>query len=147
MMRAGLVLLLALLALPAAAQDERMAAIAQAMQPRDAPAAAAVARYDERITDYNSDITVARSGVLTVTETISVIAAGEQIHHGIYRDFPTDYTDKHGREGARPLRRRAGDDGRAQRTLRHRFNRQWRARKDRRQGHRPRFRRHRTPMC
>ncbi len=52
----------------------------------------------ERITNYDSDITVARNGVLTVTETIAVIAQGEQIHHGIYRDFPTTYTDKLGRE-------------------------------------------------
>ncbi|SRR5665213_1285474 len=52
----------------------------------------------EHITNYDSDITVARNGVLTVTETIAVIAQGEQIHHGIYRDFPTTYSDKLGRE-------------------------------------------------
>jgi hypothetical protein len=58
---------------------------------------AALADDDERITSYASDITVARNGALTVTETISVIAAGDQIHHGIFRDFPTTYTDKLGR--------------------------------------------------
>ena len=51
----------------------------------------------ERITDYQSDITVARNGVLNVTETISVIAAGDRIRHGIFRDFPTTYTDKYDR--------------------------------------------------
>jgi uncharacterized membrane protein YgcG len=61
-------------------------------------AAPASAQYDsERITDYKSDISVARNGVLNVTETISVIAAGERIRHGIYRDFPTTYKDKYGR--------------------------------------------------
>ena len=40
------------------------------------------AQYDsERITDYKSDITVARNGVLNVTETIAVIAAGDRIRH------------------------------------------------------------------
>ena len=56
------------------------------------------AQYDsERITDYKSDITVARNGVLNVTETIAVIAAGDRIRHGIFRDFPTTYTDKYDR--------------------------------------------------
>ncbi len=50
----------------------------------------------ERITGFNSDIVVARNGTLTVTETIAVYATGEQIHHGIYRDFPTVYDDLHG---------------------------------------------------
>ncbi|HEY1960968.1 MAG TPA: DUF2207 domain-containing protein [Rhizomicrobium sp.] len=56
------------------------------------PAAAA-----ERITNYSSNIDVARNGALTVTETISVVSEGDQIRHGIYRDFPTTYTDKFGR--------------------------------------------------
>lgn len=61
--------------------------------------APASAQFDsERITDYRSDITVARNGVLNVTETISVIAAGDRIRHGIYRDFPTTYTDSYGRK-------------------------------------------------
>jgi len=33
---------------------------------------------------------------LTVTETIIVYANNDQIRHGIYRDFPTRYTDKNG---------------------------------------------------
>jgi uncharacterized membrane protein YgcG len=56
-------------------------------------AAPAFAQDDEeRITNYASDITVARNGTLTVTETIAVIATGDRIKHGIYRDFPTSYT-------------------------------------------------------
>jgi hypothetical protein len=52
----------------------------------------------EEITDYASDISVARNGVLTVTETIAVVSTGDQIRHGIYRDFPTTYTDRLGHE-------------------------------------------------
>jgi uncharacterized membrane protein YgcG len=55
------------------------------------------AAAEERITGYNSTIDVARNGALTVTETISVVAEGDRIRHGIYRDFPTVYTDKLGR--------------------------------------------------
>ena len=50
------------------------------------------AQDEERITNFASDITVARNGTMTVTETISVIAEGDRIKHGIYRDFPTTYT-------------------------------------------------------
>jgi hypothetical protein len=59
---------------------------------------AAPAHADERINDYKSDITVARTGTLTVTETIAVTSEGERIVHGIYRDFPTTYKDKEGIE-------------------------------------------------
>ena len=52
----------------------------------------------EEITDYASDISVARNGELTVTETIAVVSTGDQIRHGIYRDFPTIYTDRLGRD-------------------------------------------------
>jgi hypothetical protein len=52
-----------------------------------------LARADdiERITDYRSDVTVARDGTLDVTETITVNARGDAIIHGIFRDFPTIY--------------------------------------------------------
>src|SRR5579864_7236228 len=80
MMRAVLVLLFALLALPAAAQENDSQA----------------GDGSERITSFDSAITVARNGTLSVTETIAVYANGEQIRHGIYRDFPTRYTDKNG---------------------------------------------------
>jgi len=54
--------------------------------------------YDpyERITDYRSDVTVGADGTLTVTETITVVAADDEIRHGIFRDFPTTYTDTYG---------------------------------------------------
>jgi len=55
------------------------------------------AAAEERITEFDSNIDVARNGALTVTETISVIAEHDRINHGIYRDFPTTYTDKLGR--------------------------------------------------
>ncbi|HVZ90919.1 MAG TPA: DUF2207 domain-containing protein [Rhizomicrobium sp.] len=57
-----------------------------------APAAA-----EERITDYSSNIAVAQTGALTVTETISVVSEGVDIRHGIYRVIPTSYEDKFGR--------------------------------------------------
>lgn len=54
------------------------------------------ASADERITDFASDIRVAQTGALTVTETISVNSEGAAIRHGIFRDFPTVY-NKQGR--------------------------------------------------
>ena len=60
----------------------------------------------EKITSFDSRITVEESGLLTVTETISVIAEGSEIKRGIYRDFPTTYTDRTGhrvRVGFTPL--------------------------------------------
>jgi len=47
----------------------------------------------EQILDFHSDITLQDDSSLQVTETITVIAASGQIHHGIYRDFPTHYKD------------------------------------------------------
>ncbi|MDH3327905.1 MAG: DUF2207 domain-containing protein [Desulfobulbaceae bacterium] len=58
------------------------------------PAASLCAR--EQITNFDSWINVDRSGVLTVIETISVVAEGDQIKRGIYRDFPTDYRNRAG---------------------------------------------------
>lgn len=45
----------------------------------------------EKINDFHSDITVHEDGSLTVQETIAVTATGDEIQHGIYRDFPTIY--------------------------------------------------------
>jgi uncharacterized membrane protein YgcG len=45
----------------------------------------------ERIISYRSDVDVGADGTLTVTETIRVNAEGDDIRHGIYRDFPTVY--------------------------------------------------------
>lgn len=51
---------------------------------------------DERILDYQSDIRIAPSGQVEVTETITVRAEGQRIQRGIYRDFPTTYRDRYG---------------------------------------------------
>jgi uncharacterized membrane protein YgcG len=58
-----------------------------------APMAAA---QSERIFDYHSDIQVRDDGSMVVTETIRVRSEGNQIRHGIYRDFPTTYSDRLG---------------------------------------------------
>ncbi len=50
----------------------------------------------ERIHNFISDATVNIDGSLDVTETISINAEGDEINHGIYRDFPTTYTDHRG---------------------------------------------------
>jgi len=47
----------------------------------------------EQILDFHSDITLQDDSSLAVTETISVVAGGNQIRHGIYREFPTSYRD------------------------------------------------------
>ncbi len=106
LLRGVFALLLALAALPAAAQDASesrhheggMGTGHQAPDANEGPPSSFSDPSDtsERITGFDSDIVVARNGVLTVTETIAVHATGEQIHHGIYRDFPTVYDDLHG---------------------------------------------------
>ena len=53
---------------------------------------------DERILSFHSEIRVMASGMLEVTETIKVRAEGKRIRRGIYRDFPTEYTDRFGNE-------------------------------------------------
>jgi len=53
---------------------------------------------DERILSFHSDIRVMTSGMIEVTETITVRAEGNRIRRGIYRDFPTEYTDRLGNE-------------------------------------------------
>lgn len=58
--------------------------------------AMSAARADERILSYHSDITVRADSELDVRETIRVRAEGGQIRRGIYRDFPTIYTDRKG---------------------------------------------------
>ena len=52
----------------------------------------------ERIIDFDSSIQIFADGHLIVTETIEVVSAGDMIRHGIYRDFPTRYKDRQGRE-------------------------------------------------
>jgi hypothetical protein len=59
-------------------------------------ALARVAAADERILDFHSDIAVATDASMQVSETIRVRSEGNQIQHGIYRDFPTEYRDRLG---------------------------------------------------
>lgn len=58
--------------------------------------AAPTVHAEERITRFISQVDVLQSGDLVVEETISVIAEGNSIRRGIYRDFPIDYSDEHG---------------------------------------------------
>jgi hypothetical protein len=81
--RALAALLLAALALVAPAS-------VQAKPPADMESFAATGQ-GERIISYRSDIDVAADSSLHVTETIRVQAEGDNIRHGIYRDFPTRY--------------------------------------------------------
>jgi len=53
---------------------------------------------DERILSFHSDIRVMSSGMIEVTERITVRAEGNRIKRGIYRDFPTEYEDGFGNE-------------------------------------------------
>ncbi len=50
----------------------------------------------ERITQFTSEATVNKDASLTVRETIAIVSEGDQIKHGIYRDFPTRYRSRHG---------------------------------------------------
>jgi uncharacterized membrane protein YgcG len=47
----------------------------------------------EQIDSFDSVVVVQPDGVLDVTETIQVEAEGNQIRHGIYRDFPLTFVD------------------------------------------------------
>jgi uncharacterized membrane protein YgcG len=51
---------------------------------------------DERILSFQSDILIAADGSMTVEETIRMRAEGRNVRRGIFRDFPTDYTDGYG---------------------------------------------------
>ena len=59
-------------------------------------AAPAAASADERILDFSAGIVVHADASMTVTETITVRSEGDAIRRGIFRDFPTDYTDRLG---------------------------------------------------
>jgi uncharacterized membrane protein YgcG len=50
----------------------------------------------ERILDYHSRIVVHADASLSVTETIRVLAQGERIKRGIFREFPTRYPGRDG---------------------------------------------------
>ncbi len=51
---------------------------------------------DERILGFDSDMHIQADGSLLVAESIRVRAEGQSIRRGIYRDFPTRYTDRYG---------------------------------------------------
>lgn len=59
--------------------------------------AALPASAEEYIRTYQSDIKIAENGDLTVAETITVNAEGDQIKRGIFRDFPLTMVDGVGR--------------------------------------------------
>jgi len=52
----------------------------------------------ERILSFHSEVTVKSDSSLVVTETIRVQAEGKKIKRGIYRDFPTKYKDRQGKQ-------------------------------------------------
>ena len=47
----------------------------------------------ERILSFHSDIDIAADGSMMVTETIRVRAEGDRIRRGLFREFPTRYSD------------------------------------------------------
>jgi len=51
---------------------------------------------EETILRFHSNIAVNTDASMDVTEAITVISEGDRIRHGIFRDFPTRYIDKHG---------------------------------------------------
>ena len=57
----------------------------------------------ERVTAFHSDLRIAASGELTVTETIEVQTAAREQRRGIVRDFPRDYRDRLGERIKVPL--------------------------------------------
>ncbi|MHB8071685.1 MAG: DUF2207 domain-containing protein [Candidatus Cryosericum sp.] len=57
------------------------------------PTGKAGAADDERILSLDSLVTIHADSTLTVQETIQCLSAGVTIRHGLYRDFPTSYTD------------------------------------------------------
>jgi uncharacterized membrane protein YgcG len=60
-------------------------------------AQASAVRAEEVFSSYHSAIDVAKSGTLTVTETITANVEGDRIKRGIYRDFPLTFIDGRGR--------------------------------------------------
>ena len=58
--------------------------------------AATAAAQTERISSFDSHITVNTDGSMQVVETIVVESAGVDMVHGIYRDFPLRYRDRAG---------------------------------------------------
>jgi uncharacterized membrane protein YgcG len=57
------------------------------------PVGRAGAAEAERILSFDSVVTVHADSTLTIQETIRFVSAGISIQHGLYRDFPTTYTN------------------------------------------------------
>jgi hypothetical protein len=57
------------------------------------PVGRARAADAERILSFDSVVTVHTDSTVTVQENIRFVSAGITIKHGLYRDFPTTYTD------------------------------------------------------
>src|SRR5450756_1595790 len=57
------------------------------------PVGRAGAAEAERIVSFDSVVTVHTDSTMTVQETIHFVSAGVSIQHGLYRDFPTTYTN------------------------------------------------------
>ncbi len=55
-----------------------------------------IAPDQERIISYHSEITINTDATVDVVETIKVYAGGVDIQRGIYRAYPTEYTDNDG---------------------------------------------------
>lgn len=93
-MRALLRLILALLMLmPVGARaqdaDANRAAMVEAVT---------LAKGEERILNFVSDVKIAREGTLDVTETIRIVVLNQSINRGIQRDFPTTYDNRLGQK-------------------------------------------------
>jgi hypothetical protein len=56
-----------------------------------------VAKAEEKILSFHSDVTVNENASLLVKETIKVISEGQKIKHGIFRDFPVKYKEGTGK--------------------------------------------------
>lgn len=54
--------------------------------------------FREKIVSFISDVRIQKNGDLDVTETIRIRSLGQEIQHGIQRDFPTTYTNKLGQK-------------------------------------------------
>jgi len=57
------------------------------------PADRAGAAEAERILSFDAIVTVHDDSTIAVQETITFVSAGISIRHGLYRDFPTEYTN------------------------------------------------------
>lgn len=71
-----------------------LAAIAWSLPAAQAAQGSSPVSGTEGIISFDSDITVNQDSTLLVRESITVLASGERIKHGICRDLITDYADR-----------------------------------------------------